>query len=114
MDRGLEAMLDALARLSRAGAPPSIGDDDGGRLFDGRRNRSQHMLDPLATGAVLYERGDFKFLAEDLTEETVWLMGEAGVARFDAVKAAPMHSKSAAPAESGLYMMCDARQCWTH
>ena len=59
-DETLQRMLNALLLLGRAGVPPSIGDDDGGRLFDPRRNRAEHLLDPLATGAVLYRRGDFK------------------------------------------------------
>src|SRR5580700_84167 len=39
----LERMLTALSLLGRAGSPPQFGDDDGGRLFDPRRNRSQHL-----------------------------------------------------------------------
>ena len=53
-DQTLQRMLNALLLLSRAGVPPMFGDDDGGRLFDPRRVRAEHMLDPLATGAVLY------------------------------------------------------------
>src|SRR5271167_3455185 len=59
-DRTLERMLEALAVLARDGTVPQLGDDDGGRLFDAARNRKQHVLDPLATGAVLFGRGDFK------------------------------------------------------
>ena len=52
-EESLEKMLTALCLLGRAGAPPRFGDDDGGRLFDPRRNGSEHLLDPLATGAIL-------------------------------------------------------------
>jgi hypothetical protein len=69
---GLEAMLDALAGISQAGLPPRLGDDDGGRLFNPRRNRSRHMTDPLATGAVLFNRQAWN---PGLVEETVWLVG---------------------------------------
>ena len=85
-DRRLEQMLDALAVLCRAGAPSRWGDDDGGRVFDPRRNRAEHLSDPLATGAVLFGRGDYKFLADGLREETLWLLGEQGVAKFDRIE----------------------------
>src|SRR5579864_7483968 len=68
----LEKMLTALCLLGRGGQPPRFGDDDGGRLFDPRRNRSEYLLDPLATGAILFLRGDYKTAAEDLREETLW------------------------------------------
>src|SRR3989442_8358062 len=62
-DRTLEKMLDALCLLGRAGIPPRLGDDDGGRLFDPGGNRGDHLLDPLAAGAGLFGRGDFKSVA---------------------------------------------------
>ena len=87
-DQILQRMLNALLLLGRAGVPPMIGDDDGGRLFDPRRNRAEHMLDPLATGAVLYRRGDFKFAAGGPREETLWLLGGKGLADFDSLPSA--------------------------
>ena len=86
-DRRLEQMLDALAVLCRAGAPTRWGDDDGGRVFDPQRNRAEHLSDPLAAGAVLFGRDDFKFLAGGLREETLWLLGEQGVVEFDRLEA---------------------------
>ena len=71
----VQKMLNALFLLGRTGSVPRLGDDDGGRLFDGRRNRSEHLLDPLATGAILFGRGDFKAAAGEIREETVWLLG---------------------------------------
>ena len=47
-DRTIELMAEGLASLGAAGQAPRFGDDDGGRLFDGRRNRPEHLLDPLA------------------------------------------------------------------
>ncbi len=43
------------------------------------------MLDPLAAGAVLYRRGDFKSLAGAPREETLWLLGVKGLAEFDSL-----------------------------
>ncbi|HPQ17221.1 MAG TPA: heparinase II/III family protein, partial [Bryobacteraceae bacterium] len=48
-DAVIERMAEALRAQSQAGAAPRFGDDDGGRWFDPRRNRTEHMLDPLAT-----------------------------------------------------------------
>jgi hypothetical protein len=104
-DRTLERMLDVLLLLCRAGIPLSIGDDDGGRLFDPRRNHAEHMLDPLGTGAVLYRRGDFKFLAGAPREETLWLLGLKGLADFDSVPEAEPRPDSTALPDSGIYLM---------
>lgn len=101
-------MLDALAILGRAGEVPSIGDDDGGRVFDPQRNRAQHLLDPLGTGAILYNRGDFKFLAGTPREETIWLLGVSGLSAFEEQRGYEPSGVSAALKESGLYLMADA------
>lgn len=109
-DRRLEQMLDALAVLCRAGAPSRWGDDDGGRVFDPRRNRAEHLSDPLATGAVLFGRGDYKFLADGLREETLWLLGEQGVAKFDRIEAKQPSMSSIALPETGLYVMSSSER----
>jgi len=101
----IQRMLEALAVLGRTGHVPRIGDDDGGRLFDGQRNRPEHMLDPLATGAVLYERGDFKALARGLREETLWLLGAESARKFDSLPERVPTSDSTAFTDSGLYVM---------
>ncbi len=87
-DQILQRMLNALLLLGRAGVAPSMGDDDGGRLFDPRRNQAEHMLDPLAVGAILYRRGDLKSLAGAPREETLWLLGVKGLAEFDSLPSA--------------------------
>ena len=51
-DEVLTRMADALASIGGGGQAPSFGDDDGGRLFNGPRNRREHMLDPLAAAAA--------------------------------------------------------------
>ena len=107
----LEQMMDALAVLCRLGSPPRWGDDDGGRVFDPRRNRAEHLFDPFATGAVLFGRGDFKSLAGGLREETLWLLGEQGAAKFDSIDTKQPDMSSAALRETGLYVMsCSERK----
>ena len=109
-DQTLQRMLAALALLSRAGVPPMFGDDDGGRLFDPRRRRAEHMLDPLATGAILYGREDFKFAAGPPCgvpcEETIWLLGAKALSDFDSLSARSASRSTALP-DSGFYLMAD-------
>jgi hypothetical protein len=104
-EKTLEKMLDALLLLGRSGPPARLGDDDGGRLFDPTRNRSEHLLDPLAAGAVLFHRGDFKAAAGQLREETIWLLGEQGVAEWDRLQAQPPEMASAGLQFAGLYLL---------
>ena len=106
-DQILQRMLNALMLLGRAGIPTRIGDDDGGRLFDPLRNRAEHLLDPLATGAVLYQRGDFNAVAAAPREETLWLLGAKSLSAFDALPSQKVSSASTALPDSGLYLMTD-------
>jgi Heparinase II/III-like protein/Heparinase II/III N-terminus len=108
-DQIVQRMLNALCLLGRAGVPASFGDDDGGRLFDPRRNRVEHMLDPLATGAALYQRGDLKFVAGGPREETLWLLGVKGLAQFDSLPSAEPSAGSTALLDSGIYLMANEK-----
>jgi hypothetical protein len=115
-DQTIVAMLDYLAALGTAGPAPSFGDDDGGRLFDPSRNRTQHLLDPLSTGATLYGRPDFKAVAGGLREETLWLLGPGSAGEFDRLpKVTPACVSRAFPgtgtyvlASNGLRLAMDA------
>jgi hypothetical protein len=106
-DEVLTNMLHVLCILSRAGVPPMIGDDDGGRLFDGKRNRAEHLLDPLSTGAILFHRGDFKFFVGALREETLWVLGAKGLDEFETLKTSDPSTESVGLPKSGLYLMAD-------
>jgi hypothetical protein len=80
----IEAMLDVLAPLARMdGSIPRFSDDDGGRGLNLGKNGYADVRSLLSTGAVLFQRPDFKWQAERFHEETMWLLdGEAYVA-FD-------------------------------
>jgi hypothetical protein len=103
-ERSLDKMLTALCVVGRDGSPPRFGDDDGGRLFDPRRNCREHLLDPLSTGAVLFSRGDCK-AAVPLTEESIWLLGPEGVRAWDEISVASGDANSAALESSGIYVL---------
>jgi heparinase II/III-like protein len=105
LDRTMEKMLDVLCTLGRAGSVPQFGDDDGGRVFDPRRNRAGDLLDPLATGAVLFDRGDFKSVAGSIREETVWLLGPAGARWFEGRSLQQLTAASFSFEHSGIYVM---------
>jgi len=107
-DAVLVRMLEALSFLGRAGVVPQFGDDDGGRVFDPSRNQAGDLLDPLSTGAVLFQRGDFKFLCGSLREESLWLLGPSGITAFEELKSAEPSAESTALRQSGLYLMADA------
>jgi hypothetical protein len=107
-DRTIQLMAEGLATLGMAGQAPRFGDDDGGRLFDNRRNRPEHLLDPLATAAILYRRNDWKAIAGGLREETVWLLGSGGVRSFDELPAARPELRSVEFASSGYYTMASS------
>ena len=96
-DAILRRMLEVVRVLSRNGAPEGFGDDDGGRLFNPRRNHVHHLSDPLALGSAL---GDDSFAA-GITEEAVWLLGEPAVASPKSSSAL----SSAAFRDGGLYVV---------
>ena len=104
-DQTIERMLDALRDLSQAGFPPRLGDDDGGRLFNPRRNLAEHMIDPLATGALLYHRPDWKVAASVLPEETLWLLGPGAAAEFEELQEARRAPTSVRLGASGIHVM---------
>lgn len=103
-DLTLERMLEVLCVLSQTGALPRLGDDDGGRVFDPQRNRAQHLLDPLGTGAALFGRGDFK-TAANLSEETIWLVGLDGIAKFEQLPNVRPAPRTVGFQTSGIYVM---------
>jgi hypothetical protein len=104
-DAVLMRMADALASIGSGGQAPAFGDDDGGRLFDGRRNRREHMLDPLPAAAVLFGRPDWKALAGPVREETMWVLGLSGIEQFDHLPEDPGHWRSRAFRASGYYVL---------
>jgi hypothetical protein len=80
----VQAMLDYLASIMDAGGHvPMIGDADDGFVF--RLQDCCPYKSLLATGAVLFRRGDFKLKARTLDDKTRWLLGARADAEFDAL-----------------------------
>jgi hypothetical protein len=101
-------MLDVVAALAQAGPAEGFGDDDGGRLWNPRRNRTEHMTDPLALGAVIYSRD---FSAAQLTEEAIWLFGSRCVnvlsQKPQRQTTTPAPVRSVAFRDGGLFVLAD-------
>jgi hypothetical protein len=108
-DLTLEKMLAVLQAMGRGGAIARLGDDDGGRVFDHRRNRAEHLLDPLATGAVLFQHPALKAAAGGIREETLWLLGPDALARFESVPATSSPRRSAAFEASGIHVLASPK-----
>jgi hypothetical protein len=116
-DERIQAMLELLAGITQTGVVPRMGDDDGGRLFDARRNRVEHMTDPLPIGASVYRRPDWKTVAPTLTEETVWLLGVKAAAAFTLMNPVPIDAPSAMPRsrafpDAGIYVFVLQKRDW--
>ena len=104
----IEAMLECLASLMDAGGNvPMFGDSDDGevlRLAQGGGSCRRRSL--LATGALLFARGDFRIKAGGLDDKTRWLWGPDAEAEFNGIDTAnavlPVHR---AFPEGGYYIL---------
>ncbi|HZI17556.1 MAG TPA: alginate lyase family protein [Pyrinomonadaceae bacterium] len=106
--RRLEPLLDHLMHVTRPdGRATLYGDDDGGRLAPLDSRPADDFRPALSTGAVLAGRGDYKFVAGELAEETFWLLGPEGASRFDQLEAREPAEMSRAFPDGGVYVMRD-------
>jgi len=104
-DAVLGRMLDVIAAVAQAGPAEGFGDDDGGRLWNPRRNQTEQMTDPLATGALIYGK---EFSAARLTEEAIWLFGNLAVEKLATARTGPALHSVAFP-DGGLYVLADSQ-----
>ena len=107
----IEAMIECLASLMDAGGNvPMFGDSDDGvvvRLAQGSGSCRYRSL--LATGALLFRRGDFRIKAGGLDDKTRWLWGARADAEFNGIGTANavLPVQRAFP-EGGYYILgCD-------
>ncbi len=104
----IQSALDFLMYITRPdGTTPLIGDDDGGRTLPHSNSQTTDFRAVLSNGSVLFERGDYKFVAREAAEETLWLMGAEGVQRFEDLKAAVPEETSRAFKDGGYFIMRD-------
>jgi heparinase II/III-like protein len=111
VEESLLLLLDHLMYITRPdGTTPLFGDDDGGRLAMLDVRAANDFRGTLATGAVAFNRGDYKFIAGDAAEELLWLTGAEGLDHFDALVAAPPAKTSVPFFDGGYFVMRDG---WT-
>lgn len=106
--RKLESLLDFLMFAARPdGTTPLVGDDDGGRSLPHSNAAPDDFRACLATGALLFGRGDYKYAAKDFAEETLWLLGADANETFkDLREHAPLEN-SFAFKDGGYFVMRD-------
>lgn len=104
----LQSALDFLMYVTRPdGTIPIIGDDDGGRMLPLANVESNDFRGALAIGAVIFNRADYKFVAEEVSEEILWLLGKPGVDVFQEITAQKPAKKSIAFENGGYYILRD-------
>jgi hypothetical protein len=81
----LEAMCEFIASIMDArGHVPAIGDADDARIVRLTADAEHDVFRSLlATGAVLFRRGDFKAKAREFDDKSRWLLGDQAAEEFD-------------------------------
>ena len=91
------------------GECPYFGDSDNARpLFLSFYDYKQYS-GSLALGAVLFNRGDMKWVAKCFHEEALWLLGVGSIDKFRSIKGTPPSEGSKAFPDGGYYIM---RSSW--
>ena len=111
LDEKLQQLLDFLMYVKRPdGRTPMVGDDDGGRLVKLDHRAANDFRATLCTGAAVFNRGDYKFAAEETADETLWLLGPEALAKLDRLAAFEPAKRSIGFENSGYYVMRDGWQ----
>jgi Heparinase II/III-like protein/Heparinase II/III N-terminus len=111
VEEKLRLLLDHLMYITRPdGTTPLVGDDDGGRLITLVPRAVNDFRATLSTGAAILQRGDYKFVARGVCEETLWLLGHHGLTQLDQIQICEPEKQSAAFPNGGYYVMRDG---WT-
>jgi hypothetical protein len=102
-DAVLKKMLSVAQALAQAGPPDGFGDDDGGRVFNPRRNRAEHMTDPLTIGAVLFGE-EVVSPNTSLPEEAIWLFGAQALSAIGQPSIGGSAMRSQSFQDGGIYI----------
>lgn len=104
----LQHQFDFLMHITRPdGTTPLIGDDDGGRNLPLSESEPNDFRYVLANGAVLFGRADYKFVAKNFAEETLWLLGESGATAFENLESHRPEQASRGFTAGGYFVMRD-------
>ena len=109
VERKLQKMMDFIMYISKPdGKVPAIGDSDSGRILFFDDDDSDNLRSCMCTGATLFERGDYKFIAGNFHQETFWLLGPDSIGKYKNIKTCEPSLKSASFSNSGFYVMRDS------
>ncbi len=109
-DERLEKMFDFLMHVMKPdGTEPDYGDCDNARGIPFCEGECSNCRPFLATGAVLFCRGDMKWAARGMGEEVIWLLGEEGCRIFNELSPQIPAQCSRLFPEGGYYV---ARDNW--
>jgi hypothetical protein len=102
----LQRMCEFVEAYSRPdGLVPLVGDADDGRIQQlGSQPINDHRY-LLSTAAAVFGRSDFKAASQRFHEESFWLLGPPGAARYDAVPETPLPVESRAFPAGGFYVL---------
>jgi hypothetical protein len=108
LETALTALLDHLMYITRPeGSTPRFGDDDGGRLITLDRRAPNDFRATLSTGAALFRRSDYKYVAGGAAEETLWMLGAESLRELDLLESREPAHQSVAFKDGGYYVMRD-------
>lgn len=104
----VQLLYDFLMSATRPdGTSPLIGDDDGGRNLPLSAAQTNDFRGSLSTAAVIFGRGDYKHVAGELAEETLWFLGAEGVKSYENLRShKPLQSSKFFPV-GGYFVMRD-------
>lgn len=84
-DRILNMACFTMYLIRPDGTIPAMGDNDSGRAFRLSEADPQDRRGIIALTAVLFGRGDMKFVSGGCREEVLWLLGSDGFDRFESL-----------------------------
>ncbi len=106
LHRKLEKMIEFMMYAMKPdGTMPQIGDSDDARAIILSNDRVDSIAPALSTGAVLFQRGDFKNAAGELSEETFWIIGRESIELFDSLDESVPSNLSRGFPDGGYYIM---------
>lgn len=107
----LQKMLEFLLYTAKpSGSHPSIGDSDGGRLLPFGPFDAEDHRPILSTGAVYFEKPEFRKRLDAIDEQTIWVLGTRAIAKFEDLSPTSPLRTSRTFSDVGLVTM---RSDWT-
>ena len=102
----LAGLIDYLAWITQPeGRSTLVGDDDGGRLLGLGSRDSYDFRDSIGIGAAMFSRPAWKYIAGEQVPEILWLLGPAGLDRYDRLDAHEPLELDRAFESSGQYVV---------